>query len=133
MKILKEKLRLYRENKNGSMLYVCAKYPACDAYVRVIPGSKTPVGSLADGTLRALRLEAHRYFDKLHLSGMMSKSDAYQWLADILQAPQSQAHIGYVGEYYCRKVIQESKRLLDKRRQTRRGQSAAASSAVMGV
>lgn len=38
--------------------------------------------------------------------------DAYHWLADILCVPYSQAHIGYLGEYYCQKVIEESKKML---------------------
>ena len=46
----------------------------------------------------------------------MDKQDAYQWLADIISAPMSEAHIGRLGEYYCRQVIQESKKLLETRR-----------------
>lgn len=46
---------------------------------------------------------------------MMSKQDAYQWLADILAAPLSEAHIGYLGEYYCKEVIRESRKLLESR------------------
>jgi hypothetical protein len=106
---------IYKENHDDTMLYVCSKYPACDAYVRVIPGTKTPVGSLADSGLRALRREAHQYFDRLHLSGLMSRKAAYEWLAGMLQTPLSQTHIGYLGEYYCRCVIEESKRLLNNR------------------
>lgn len=107
---------IYKENHDGTMLYVCSKYPACDAYVRVIPGTKTAVGSLANGSLRALRREAHQYFDKLHLTGVMSRKEAYEWLAGILQAPLSQTHIGYLGEYYCSRVIEESKKMLENRR-----------------
>lgn len=101
------------------MLYVCSRYPECDAYVRVHKGTKTPVGSLADHNLRALRKEAHRYFNRLYESGLMDKQDAYQWLADIISAPMSEAHIGHLGEYYCRQVIQESKKLLDARKRRR--------------
>ena len=71
-----------------------------------------PVGTPANRELRALRNEAHRYFDQLYRSGMMSKQDAYLWLADFLQAPLSQAHIGYLGEYYCRQVITASQELM---------------------
>jgi len=109
---------IYKENSNGTMLYVCSRYPACDAYVRVLPGTRTPIGSLANGDLRALRLEAHRHFDRLYLSGLMTRNEAYMWLAGMLQAPMSQAHIGLMGEYYCRQVIEESKRLLENRRRT---------------
>ena len=45
----------------------------------------------------------------------MSKEDAYQWLASILAAPMGQAHIGLLGEYYCRRVIEESKKVLSSR------------------
>ena len=109
---------IYRDNSRGMMLYVCSHYPQCDAYVRVHAGTKIPVGSLANHELRTLRRTAHRYFDQLHQSGYMSKQDAYQWLADLICAPLSEAHIGYLGEYYCRQVIEESRMLL-KRYQAR--------------
>ena len=95
--------------------HVCKNYPECDAYVRVHTGTTIPVGSLANHELRTLRRTAHQYFDQLYLSGMMSKQDAYQWLADLLSAPLSKAHIGYLGEYYCKVVIEESRKMLQKR------------------
>lgn len=95
------------------MLYVCSRYPACDSYVRVHPGTKIPVGTMANRELRALRNEAHRNFDQLHKRGLMSKEDAYHWLAATLAAPLGQAHIGYLGEYYCRQVIEESQKVLN--------------------
>jgi len=104
---------IYRENHNDTKLYVCSKYPVCDAYVRIQAGTKNiPLGSLANGELRALRIEAHRYFDRIHQTGLMSKQDAYAWLATIVAAPMSYAHIGQLSEYYCRVVIEESKRFL---------------------
>ena len=45
-----------------------------------------------------------------------SKQDAYQWLADLVMAPMSEAHIGHLGEYYCKLVIEESRKLLDRSR-----------------
>ncbi len=107
---------IYKDNRAGTMLYVCSRYPECDAYVRVLPGSRTPVGNMANGALRALRREAHQHFDRLHLTGLMSRSEAYEWLAGRLQAPLSQAHIGRLGEYYCRMVIEDSKKMLENRR-----------------
>lgn len=104
---------IYRDNDKNTMLYVCSRYPVCDSYVRVNPGTKIPMGTMANRELRALRNEAHRNFDQLHKRGLMSKEDAYQWLASILAAPMAQAHIGYLGEYYCRRVIEESKKVLN--------------------
>ncbi len=103
---------IYKDNLNGTMLYVCKNYPACDAYVRVKAGTTEPLGTMADGKLRTLRIKAHQYFDLLHKTGIMTKEEAYQWLAYIISAPLSQAHIGYLGAYYCQVVIDESKKRL---------------------
>ena len=81
---------IYRCNDKNTMLYVCS-----------------------NRELRALRNEAHRNFDQLHKKGLMRKEDSYHWLASILAAPLGQAHIGYLGEYYCRQVIEESQKVLN--------------------
>lgn len=104
----------------GGML-VCSHYPECDAYVRVHTGTNIPVGSMANHELRTLRRTAHHYFDQLYESGYMSKQDAYQWLADLIMAPLSEAHIGYLGEYYCKQVIEESRKLLERQKAKTRG------------
>ena len=113
---------IYQDNSNGTMLYVCSKYPECDAYVRVHVGTNIPVGTLANHELRELRKTAHHYFDQLYKSGYMTKDDAYHWLAEVIMAPLSEAHIGCLGEYYCRMVIEESCKLLkhSKERKSRR-------------
>lgn len=112
---------IYHDNSSQTMLYVCSHYPQCDAYVRTHPGTTIPVGTLANRKLRALRNEAHRCFDQLYRCGLMSKQDAYLWLAALLQVPLSQAHIGYLGEYYCTQVIDESRKLLSRHQEKRRG------------
>ena len=78
-------------------------------------GTLEPMGSLAGPKLRQLRYAAHREFNKLYQSGLMSKRDAYQWLAMTVQAPMAHAHIGHLGEYYCQVVIDESRKLLRER------------------
>ena len=110
---------IYRSNEKRTMLYVCSRYPLCNSYVRVHKGTKIPVGELANPELRALRRQAHASFDRLYLSGFMSKQDAYLWLSDITCTPLSRAHIGYMGEYNCRLVMEESKKLLDKKKAAR--------------
>ena len=102
---------IYKDNIHNAKLYVCTKYPVCDSYVRVHQGTTTPVGSLADANLRALRMTAHRHFDKLYKSGIMTRNEAYGWLAFMLQRPMS--HIGYLSEYYCNVIIRESDRLFE--------------------
>ena len=101
---------IYKDNSRGTMLYVCSHYPECDAYVRVHTGTNIPVGTMADRKLRKLRNEAHKHFSKLIRDDYMTKQEAYQWLAGLLGAPQREAHIGYLSEYYCNIVIEESKK-----------------------
>lgn len=114
---------IYKENHANTMLYVCSRYPACDAYVRVHEGTNKPVGSLADHRLRKLRKEAHDSFNKLYLTGAMTKDQAYAWLAHMIQGPRSQAHIGYLREYYCEQVIQQSKAILANRKEAQQAVS----------
>lgn len=97
---------IYQNNSDNAMLYVCQRYPACDAYVRAHPGTNQPMGDLANGDLRALRCQAHRSFDQLHQSGRMSRDAAYRWLSARLSLPLDATHIGSMGEYYCRQVIE---------------------------
>lgn len=106
---------IYKNKRERTMLYVCSRYPQCDSYVRVHTGTNIPVGSLANPELRTLRRKAHFYFDRLHKYGLMSKDEAYRWLADLTCTPSAEAHIGMLGEYYCKLVIEESKKLLEKK------------------
>lgn len=99
----------------GAMVYVCSNYPACDSFVMAHPGTLEPMGSLADPKLRRLRYDAHKQFDQIHQSGLMTRKEAYRWLSYIVQAPMEHAHIGHLGEYYCRVVIEESRKLLARR------------------
>ena len=103
---------IYFDNSKDAMLYVCKNYPTCDAYVRVHPGTTIPMGSLANRKVRALRAEAHKHFNKIYLRGIMSREEAYEWLSAMLGIPIGNTHIGQMGEYYCQKVIDESKKLL---------------------
>lgn len=36
---------IYKENHANTKLYVCSRYPACDAYVRVHEGTNKPVAA----------------------------------------------------------------------------------------
>ena len=110
---------IYKDNHKNVMLYVCTNYPECDAYVRVHEGTNKPVGTLADSKLRAMRLEAHKLLDKIQERGIMTKSECYQWIANTIMSPLSQAHIGYLGEYYCKIVIDECKKLLNRKKNVR--------------
>ena len=67
---------------------------------------------LANHELRTLRRTAHYYFDQLYKTGRMTRQESYRWLVDKICVPLKDAHIGHLGEYYCKLVIQDSRRLL---------------------
>jgi len=107
---------IYKTDMNEpQMLWVCTNYPECDAYVRCQKGTTYPLGELADGKLRALRREAHFYFDKLHQDGHISRIDAYKWLSALLCKPVQECHIGSLNDYHCKTVIKKSKEMLELR------------------
>ncbi|MEE1504393.1 MAG: zinc-finger-containing protein [Acutalibacteraceae bacterium] len=104
---------IYKSDKYGhQMLWVCSNYPECDAYVRCQPGTKLPLGELANGELRALRREAHKFFDELYKNGKMSREGAYRWLSDLLCKPMQEVHISCLSDYHCKLVIEKTKEIL---------------------
>lgn len=92
------------------LLYVCARYPACDAYVAAHRYNRLPMGTLADKALRHKRVEAHTALDRLWKSGLMTKAEAYRWLQVQMNLPQSEAHIAKFSELRCEQVIQLCRR-----------------------
>ena len=114
--ILRSAEGLCKTHREGAMAYVCSGFPSCNSYVMAHPGTLEPMGSLAGPELRKLRAQAHRQLELLQSTGLMTKRQSYQWLAYVVQAPMSHAHIGHLGEYYCKEVIRESRKLLETRR-----------------
>lgn len=89
----------------GSKLYVCARYPACDAYVTAHRSTLLPMGTLANRELRHKRQLAHMAFNQLWESRLMTKKQAYLWLQAKLNLPESEAHIARFSERRCQQVI----------------------------
>ena len=86
--------------------YVCARYPACDAYVAAHRRTRLPMGTLANAELRRQRIQAHLAFNRLWESGLMNKKQAYLWLQAKLGLPEEETHIGKFSAYRCEQVIQ---------------------------
>lgn len=85
--------------------YVCARYPICDSYVAAHRDTHLPMGTLADRPLRSKRIDAHRAFDRLWKSGLMTKKQAYLWLQAKLGLPEQETHIGKFSLFRCEEVI----------------------------
>ncbi len=82
------------------------KCTPCDAYIRCYAGTTRPLGELADAETRHWRSRAHHALDGLWCGGAMSRSAAYRWLANALQLPEHEAHIGLMDADRCRRVIE---------------------------
>lgn len=80
--ILRPAAEIYRDCQNDRKLYVCHNYPACNTYVAAHPGTNQPMGVPANGELRNLRIQAHRKFDRIWQTGIITRENAYRWFAD---------------------------------------------------
>lgn len=96
---------------NGKEFYVCARYPACDAYVAAHSTSRLPMGTLADKRLRWLRRDAHVAMERLWNMGIMTKQETYRWLQTQMGIPPEDAHIAKFSEFRCEAVIRMCSRL----------------------
>jgi len=71
-----------------------------------------PLGRLANAELRKLKSEAHAVFDPLWKNGKFkSRGKAYNWLANTLNIPKVECHIGMMDEQTCKRVIQACQKL----------------------
>lgn len=68
-------------------------------------GGKTPLGRLANATLRAAKGRAHAAFDPIWKSRRMSRTDAYAWLSKALGLPARETHIGMFDVAMCNRVV----------------------------
>ena len=96
---------IYHTNKYKGKVWVCNNYPKCDAYVGCHKNTEIPLGRLANKKLRDLKQEAHRQFDPIWKSGLMTRKDAYKWLASMLHISVEECHIGMFDVERCREVI----------------------------
>ena len=89
---------------------LCAKYPACDAFVGCHATTGAPKGLVANATCREWRKKAHALFDLLWKSvpgvrAKMTRAQAYAWLAEKTSTTPEQCHIGMMEPDQCWKVI----------------------------
>jgi ssDNA-binding Zn-finger/Zn-ribbon topoisomerase 1 len=103
--VVKRSSRLIYRRSYG-WLWVCSRYPECDAYVGCHKGTDKPLGRLANATLRRRKMEAHAAFDPLWQAGEMKRSEAYAWLAKQLGIPAKRCHIGEFDVDTCNLVVQ---------------------------
>lgn len=97
-------------------MYVCARYPACNAYVAAHRKTRLPMGTLADSELRHRRLEAHHAITSLQKEWGISKQQIYSLLRAELKLPGELTHIAMCSEYRCDQIIDYCNRSRVERR-----------------
>ena len=78
----------------------------CGAWVGCHPGTNNPLGSLANAELRRWRWRAHLHFDTLWKNkGIMTRTQAYEWLQNITRLSPEEAHIGKFDARECKRLV----------------------------
>ena len=93
----------HRRDLYDNRMYLCS----CGAYVGCHPGSFVPLGYPCGEATRRARMAAHNAFDPLWkpAGSPMNRHQAYKWLAEEMQIPREQCHIGMMTGDQARKAF----------------------------
>jgi hypothetical protein len=101
-----------REYSDWPYVYLCE---CCGSYVGLHPFTHIPLGTLADKLTRSARKSCKEPFECLHKSGLMTRDQAYQWLAKRMGIHIGECHFGWFTKEQCQKAkILCSERLSQK-------------------
>lgn len=78
----------------------------CDAYVGCHARNSIPLGTVAQKPLRASRSRVLSVFDPLWKSGLMTRSEAYEWLAKSMGIHLAKCHVAMFDENACELAIE---------------------------
>lgn len=90
--VLTSNKELYGKEYGNGKCYLCRK---CKASVGTHPGGKKPLGILATREMKVLKKACHELFDTAWKTRKISRSYAYQRMAELLDIPGSKCHFGY--------------------------------------
>lgn len=91
--------------RSYGLIWLCANYPICDAYVGVHGGTTKPLGRMANAELREWKKRAHEVLDELWKSRRYTRTKAYAIAADMMGYPISETHIGMFDVQECKDLI----------------------------
>lgn len=95
-----------RVQNQWGIKYEC---PPCDARVGCHPGTDTPLGTMANASLRSARMAAHAAFDPIWKEHGMRRASAYRWLASMLGISKRRCHIALFDEALCRSTVEHAR------------------------
>lgn len=84
-------------------IYICQDTEKCGAYVGLHPFTNIPLGYLADEQTRNARKRCKPAFERLWKTAdsVMSRTEAYAWLADQLKIPAANCHFAMFNVEQC--------------------------------
>lgn len=88
-----ENSKIYGKSYGSGYCYHCKK---CGAYVGT--NKNKPIqalGILANKEMRDWKTYCHNIFDRIWRNQVMTRTDAYKWLSNILDIPFKDCHFGY--------------------------------------
>jgi len=101
---------LYKRNVGDwPMCYYCKK---CRSSVSCHYGTNIPKGLLANREVKVFRTLAHEAFDKIWMQRIMTRFEAYQWLADTLGLPLEKANISQLSKEDLIRTIEVSNQFI---------------------
>lgn len=96
-----EEIYTHRSDLHHLKFFACRN---CQAYVGCHRDG-TPLGRLANAELRRAKQNAHQHFDPIWKTGRKSRSEAYRWLAKLLNIQVQECHIGMFDLKMCENVV----------------------------
>lgn len=90
-------------------VYMCVE---CQASVGVHPNTDEPLGYLADKRLKTLRKDCKAWFEKVWRSGILSRTEAYKWLATEMGMDRRNCHWGMFNADQCMEARRHCMNLL---------------------
>lgn len=90
-----------REFGDWPFAYFCS---GCRAYVGLHPKTDIPLGTLADDELRKARNQCKKVFHAVMERSGLSRTRAYQWLADQMEIEVDHCHWGWFEVDQCKRA-----------------------------
>lgn len=83
----------------------CEAYVGCHAAGKGYGDGTRPLGRLANSALRSAKSAVHEVFDSIWQDGLMSRPQAYAWLAEAMHIPVAECHVGMFSLEQCHRAL----------------------------
>lgn len=105
-----------RDSRYGKF-YGCSSYPKCKGTHGAHPNGK-PLGKPANRATKDARIHVHAEFDKLWKGHRMSRTRAYEWMAEVMGLAAWEAHIGNFTIMECEILLEKLEQRCNRTKST---------------